>query len=56
MNFVHIEHFQVNALAFTSNYKELISGHGYPGNDLKIWKYPSMNCLKVLVLKLLKLQ
>ncbi|EJW88908.1 hypothetical protein WUBG_00182 [Wuchereria bancrofti] len=39
---------QVNALAFTSNYKELISGHGYPGNDLKIWKYPSMNCLKVL--------
>uniref|UniRef100_A0A915PML6 Anaphase-promoting complex subunit 4-like WD40 domain-containing protein n=1 Tax=Setaria digitata TaxID=48799 RepID=A0A915PML6_9BILA len=39
---------QVNALAFTPNYKELISGHGYPGNDLKIWKYPSMTCLKVL--------
>ncbi|VDN05660.1 unnamed protein product [Thelazia callipaeda] len=39
---------QVNALAFTPNYKECISAHGYPTNDLKIWKLPSMKCLKTL--------
>ncbi|VDN24881.1 unnamed protein product [Gongylonema pulchrum] len=38
---------QVNGIAFTPNYKEFITAHGYPGNELKIWKYPSMACLKV---------
>lgn len=33
---------QVCALLWSSNYKELISAHGYANNQLTIWKYPSM--------------
>lgn len=33
---------QVCALLWSSNYKELISAHGFANNQLTIWKYPSM--------------
>ncbi|MBN3313277.1 CDC20 protein, partial [Atractosteus spatula] len=33
---------QVTSLAFSSNYKELISSHGDPLDSLIIWKYPAM--------------
>ncbi|VDN60585.1 unnamed protein product [Dracunculus medinensis] len=39
---------QVNAILFSRHYKEIITGHGYPRNDLKIWKYPSMTCVQTL--------
>lgn len=33
---------QVCALLWSTNYKELISGHGFANNQLIIWKYPGM--------------
>lgn len=33
---------QVCALLWSTNYKELVSGHGYANNQLIIWKYPGM--------------
>ncbi|KAK9875166.1 hypothetical protein WA026_005958 [Henosepilachna vigintioctopunctata] len=33
---------QVCSLLWSTNYKELISGHGFANNELIIWKYPSM--------------
>uniref|UniRef100_A0A1B6CXB3 CDC20/Fizzy WD40 domain-containing protein n=3 Tax=Clastoptera arizonana TaxID=38151 RepID=A0A1B6CXB3_9HEMI len=33
---------QVCALLWSTNYKELVSGHGYANNQLIIWKYPSL--------------
>ena len=34
--------FKVCALLWSSEYKELISSHGYALNQLTIWKYPAM--------------
>lgn len=31
---------QVSGIHWNQNYRELITGHGYPNNVLKIWKYP----------------
>ncbi|KHN73546.1 Cell division cycle protein 20 -like protein [Toxocara canis] len=39
---------QVNAIAFSKHYKEVITAHGYPNNVLKIWKYPAMKCIQDL--------
>ncbi|XP_011142016.1 cell division cycle protein 20 homolog isoform X2 [Harpegnathos saltator] len=33
---------QVCSLLWSTNYKEIISGHGYAQNQLTIWKYPTM--------------
>lgn len=33
---------QVSSLLWSDAHKELISGHGYPDNQLSIWQYPSM--------------
>lgn len=33
---------QVCSLLFSTNYKELISAHGFTNNQLTVWKYPSM--------------
>ncbi|KDR13902.1 cell division cycle protein 20 homolog [Zootermopsis nevadensis] len=33
---------QVCGLQWSTTYRELISGHGSPNNQLIIWKYPSM--------------
>lgn len=33
---------QVCSLLWATNYKEIISGHGYAQNQLTIWKYPAM--------------
>lgn len=33
---------QVCALLWSTQYRELISAHGYANNQLTIWKYPSM--------------
>ncbi|XP_032678729.1 cell division cycle protein 20 homolog isoform X2 [Odontomachus brunneus] len=33
---------QVCSLLWSTNYKEIISGHGYAQNQLTIWKYPAM--------------
>ncbi|XP_063283726.1 cell division cycle protein 20 homolog [Pelobates fuscus] len=35
-------HSQVCSVLWSTNYKELISGHGFAQNQLVIWKYPSM--------------
>jgi len=34
--------FQVCAILWSPNYRELVSGHGYSQNQLTIWKYPAM--------------
>ncbi|XP_057900810.1 cell division cycle protein 20 homolog [Melospiza georgiana] len=34
---------QVSSILWSTNYKELISGHGFAQNQLVIWKYPRMN-------------
>ena len=34
---------QVSALLWSSAYHELISSHGYPLNQLSIWRYPEMS-------------
>ncbi|KAM3654185.1 cell division cycle protein 20 homolog [Ammospiza maritima maritima] len=34
---------QVTFILWSTNYKELISGHGFAQNQLVIWKYPRMN-------------
>lgn len=33
---------QVCALLWSTNYKELVSGHGYANNQIIIWKYPAL--------------
>ena len=33
---------QVCSLLWASQYKELVSAHGYAHNEVTIWKYPSM--------------
>ncbi|XP_057897986.1 cell division cycle protein 20 homolog [Melospiza georgiana] len=33
---------QVTSILWSTNYKELISGHGFAQNQLVIWKYPTM--------------
>ncbi|XP_054147563.1 cell division cycle protein 20 homolog [Melozone crissalis] len=33
---------QVSSILWSTNYKELISGHGFAQNQLVIWKYPTM--------------
>ncbi|CAG9858269.1 unnamed protein product [Phyllotreta striolata] len=33
---------QVSSLLWSTNYKELISGHGFVHNEIVIWKYPGM--------------
>ncbi|XP_060524341.1 cell division cycle protein 20 homolog [Cylas formicarius] len=33
---------QVCALLWATNYKELVSGHGFANNEVIIWKYPSI--------------
>eukprot|EP01129_Flabellula_baltica_P016301 TRINITY_DN8618_c0_g1_i1.p1 TRINITY_DN8618_c0_g1~~TRINITY_DN8618_c0_g1_i1.p1 ORF type:complete len:499 (+),score=94.35 TRINITY_DN8618_c0_g1_i1:44-1498(+) len=40
---------QVCSLKWSSNYKELISSHGYPENQLSVWKYPTMEKVADLV-------
>ncbi|XP_024873491.1 cell division cycle protein 20 homolog [Temnothorax curvispinosus] len=39
---------QVCALLWSTNYKEIVSGHGYAQNQLTIWKYPMMTKLAEL--------
>ncbi|EGI58529.1 Cell division cycle protein 20-like protein [Acromyrmex echinatior] len=39
---------QVCALLWSTNYKEIVSGHGYAQNQLTIWKYPAMTKLAEL--------
>lgn len=34
---------QVSSLLWNESYKEIVSGHGYPNNQLTIWQYPSMS-------------
>lgn len=34
---------QISAILWSSNYRELISSHGYTQNQLTIWKYPEMS-------------
>nr|AJR33117.1 cell division cycle 20 [Artemia sinica] len=33
---------QVSSILWSTEYKELISGHGYANNQLILWKYPAM--------------
>ncbi|XP_048354937.1 cell division cycle protein 20 homolog isoform X1 [Sphaerodactylus townsendi] len=40
---------QVCAILWSTNYKELVSGHGFAQNQLVLWKYPTMS--KVTELK-----
>ncbi|XP_077190232.1 cell division cycle protein 20 homolog [Paroedura picta] len=40
---------QVCAILWSTNYKELVSGHGFAQNQLVLWKYPTMS--KVIELK-----
>ncbi|KAM8930220.1 cell division cycle protein 20 homolog [Pelodytes ibericus] len=35
-------HSQVCSIVWSTNYKELVSGHGFTQNQLVIWKYPTM--------------
>lgn len=38
---------QVSGIHWNQNYRELITGHGYPNNVLKIWKYPKFTHITV---------
>ena len=38
---------QVSGTHWNQNYRELITGHGYPNNVLKIWKYPKFTHITV---------
>ena len=31
---------QVSSLVWSNQYRELASGHGYPKNQVSLWKYP----------------
>lgn len=33
---------QVSSIAWNSEYKELVTGHGFSHNQLTVWRYPSM--------------
>jgi len=33
---------QVSSIAWNSEYKEMITGHGFSHNQLTVWRYPSM--------------
>ncbi|KAK9454391.1 WD40-repeat-containing domain protein [Dipodascopsis uninucleata] len=33
---------QVTSLQWSHNYKEIVSSHGYPDNNLSIWSYPTL--------------
>ncbi len=34
---------QVCSLLWSSEYKELVSAHGFANNEIIIWRYPSMD-------------
>jgi len=34
---------QVSSIVWNSEYKELVSGHGFSQNQLTVWKYPSLS-------------
>ena len=34
---------QVSSLVWNSQYRELLSGHGYAHNQLTVWSYPTMS-------------
>ena len=33
---------QVSSIVWNTEYKELVSGHGFSQNQLTVWKYPSL--------------
>jgi len=33
---------QVSSIAWNSEYKEMVTGHGFSHNQLTVWRYPSM--------------
>jgi WD40 repeat protein len=33
---------QVSSIAWRSEYKEMVTGHGFSHNQLTVWRYPSM--------------
>lgn len=44
---------QVSSILWSSEYKELISSHGYMNNELIIWKYPTLTKVAELTGKLI---
>ena len=34
---------QVSSIAWNTEYKELVTGHGFSHNQLTVWRYPSMS-------------
>ncbi|KAI8364780.1 WD40-repeat-containing domain protein [Radiomyces spectabilis] len=34
---------QITSLHWSKHYKEIVSSHGYPNNQLTVWEYPSFN-------------
>jgi WD40 repeat protein len=34
---------QVTSIQWSVEYKELVSSHGFPNNELSIWSYPSLS-------------
>lgn len=39
---------QVSGLAWSKQYPELVSSHGYGGNNLIVWKYPDLDKAQIL--------
>ena len=33
----------MSSILWSEEYKEIVTGHGYPRNQLTVWEYPSMN-------------
>ena len=33
---------QVSSIVWNTEYKELVTGHGFSQNQLTVWKYPSL--------------
>ena len=34
---------QVSSIVWNTEYKELVSGHGFSQNQLTVWKYPTLS-------------
>lgn len=40
--FLTLSSLQVSSVVWNSEYRELVSGHGFTQNQLTVWKYPQM--------------
>ena len=42
---------QVSSIVWNTEYKELVSGHGFSQNQLTVWKYPSLAKVNIKIIR-----